>query len=209
MPRFTVIFRKSEGARFLSHLDLMATFEYAVRRARLPVELSEGYNPRPRLSAASPLPVGYIGEQEILEIALRENLSPTEIGERLQRAVPRGIQVLAVEPQDPGAKPAASRLWRAIYRVELRSPVPDLPRRLAGLMRRKTIPVEERREAGVRSRDIRPLIHLLEATGGNRELLMTVGIDPSGTVRADQILHLLSIPADGVRVTRERIELQP
>ena len=47
VQKLTVTFRKGEDARFLSHLDLTATLEYAVRRARLPVALSEGFSPRP------------------------------------------------------------------------------------------------------------------------------------------------------------------
>jgi radical SAM-linked protein len=110
MQKLTVTFRKGEGARFLSHLDLTATLEYAVRRARLPVSLSEGFNPRPRLSVAASLEMGYVGEAEILEITLRESVDLAAAGERLGAALPAGIEIIAVEQAELGAKTAASRL---------------------------------------------------------------------------------------------------
>ena len=48
MQKFAVTFRKGDDARFLSHLDLTALLEYAVRRAGLPIYLTEfGYQSRP------------------------------------------------------------------------------------------------------------------------------------------------------------------
>ena len=40
--------------RFLSHLDLVRTFERALRRAHIPVALTEGFHPKPKLSFACP-----------------------------------------------------------------------------------------------------------------------------------------------------------
>lgn len=207
VTRYAVLFRKEEGARFLSHLDLMATFEYAVRRAHLPVELSEGYSPRPRISAASPIPLGYVGENEILEIALREDRSPDEIQRRLQRSVPPGIVILQVQPVPPGVKPAASRVRAAVYRVHLSQPVPGLAERISALLKREVLPIEEIREGRLRARDIRPLLISLRSTDDSRILRMTVRLDSMGTVRPEQLMELLAVPIDGASVVRERIEV--
>ena len=207
MERLRIVFRKGEEVRFLSHLDLMATLEYAVRRARLPVELSKGFNPRPRLSLAAPLPLGYVGEREVLEIVLRESLPPRQILDRLQASVPPGIVILDVEEIAPGQKPAASRLRSADYRIELADEIPSAEEQVADLLSRATLDVEERRDDGVRRRDLRPLLLSLRALDARR-LHMTVQLDSGGTVRPEQILALLSMPTDGARITRERIELK-
>lgn len=205
--RLKIIFRKGEGARFLSHLDLMATLEYAMRRARLPVELSEGFNPRPRMSIAAPLPLGYVGEAEILEIALREPLPAAEVGDRLQAALPPGITIHSVHEMPPSQKLSAARLRSATYRVELSDPVPDLPDRVVGLLGRDTLGVEEHRQDKVRKRDLRPLLLSLEALAENSALQMVVRLDAEGTVRPEQILGLLAIPSDGARIIREKLEV--
>lgn len=205
--RIQLIFRKDGPARFLSHLDLMATLEYAVRRANLPVSLSEGFNPRPRLSAASPLSLGYVGEAEILEIVLRERVESQKLLERLQVALPEGITLVSAGEQPPATKPAASRLESATYRIELDAPAPDLSRRIGALLSRDSVVVEDERDGKVRTRDVRPLILSLEEID-QRRLRVTLRFDPAGSIRPEQVLGLLGISPDGATFVRERIVLR-
>jgi radical SAM-linked protein len=207
VQRLCILFAKGDLARFLSHLDLMATFEYAARRAGLPVELSEGFNPRPRMAAAAPLALGYLGEEEILEIVLREPLPLTEVRDRLQATTPPGISILAAEEMPPGRKSAASRLQSAIYRVDLPGPVPDLAARVERLLRSARLEVEEPHRDRVRRRDLRPLLLSLTALDANA-LRLAVRLDGEGTIRPEQILALMSIPAGGARIVREKIALR-
>lgn len=208
MQKLTVTFRKGERARFLSHLDLTAMLEYAVRRARLPVSLSEGFSPRPRLSVAASLALGYVGEAEILEITLRESVDPTAAAERLRAVLPDGIEIISVEQADLGAKTAASRLRSAVYRIDLKVPVENLPQRVDELLLRPSLEVEEPREGHIRRRDLRPMILRLEALTPS-SLHLTVRMDGEGSVRPEQVLKLMELPTEAVRVTRERIVLAP
>lgn len=205
--RYLVVFRKGPEARFLSHLDLQATLEYAMRRAGLPVELSEGFNPRPRYSLVAALPLGYLGEQELLELTLREPLIPNDVGTRLAAALPDGIEVMEVEQVLSGAS-AASRLRSATYRIVPIEPVPDLEARCVSLLARATVEIEEERSGAVRRRDIRPLILSLVALpdGGIR---LTVRLTTEGSVRPDEVVRTLGLDPIGVTVTRESIEIAP
>ena len=56
--------------RFLSHLDLVRTFERALRRAHIPVALTEGFHPKPKLSFACPLAVGITSQAEYGDVCL-------------------------------------------------------------------------------------------------------------------------------------------
>jgi radical SAM-linked protein len=208
MQKLTVTFRKGEGARFLSHLDLTATLEYAVRRARLPVSLSEGFNPRPRLSVAASLALGFVGEAEILEITLRESVDLAAAGERLGAALPAGIEIIAVEQAELGAKTAASRLQSAVYRVKLPALIDDLPQRVNALPQRRSLDVEEPRDGHIRRRDLRPMILALDALT-LQSLHLEVRMDSEGSARPEQVLTLMDVPTEGVRITRERIVLAP
>lgn len=202
--RLHVIFRKGEGTRFLSHLDLQSTLEFSMRRARLPLAFTEGFSPRPRMSLVAPLPLGYVGEREILEITLSEPLPPDEVLARLQAAVPGGITIREVVEVPAEGKSAASKLLSASYTVELGEPVADLPERLAGLLARRSIEIEEERDRVTRTRDLRPAILALQADG-DRSFRLTAGYD-GGTVRPEQILDLLDLPR-GARITRTDIAL--
>jgi radical SAM-linked protein len=206
MTHIRLLFRKEESARFLSHLDLMATLEYGMRRARLPIELSAGFTPRPRMSLGAALPLGHLGEEEVLEIELREPLVADEVVRRLGDALPPGIVLFAGWELPAGAKSAASSVHGAVYRVELPDPAPDLAARAGSLLTREHIELEEQREDGTRTRDVRPLILEIEPLGP-AALRLTVRLTPDGSVRPESVLDLLGIPREGARIIRERLIL--
>ena len=58
-------FAKRGMMRFISHLDLMRLFQRAARRAALPVTISKGFSPHPRISIQPALKLGM--ESDALE----------------------------------------------------------------------------------------------------------------------------------------------
>jgi len=66
--RIRVKFAKTEPMRFTSHLDLYRAWERLLRRADVPLVFSQGYNPRPRIQLAAPLPLGITSNCEIIDI---------------------------------------------------------------------------------------------------------------------------------------------
>jgi radical SAM-linked protein len=206
--RYLITFSKAGQARFLSHLDLQATIEYALRRAALPVQLSEGFNPRPRYSVVTALSLGQRGERELLELTLRDDLPPSEVGSRLRAALPEGIDVLATEPLPMGSGPVAVRLRSARYRIELAEPISGLADRVATTLARQSIDIEEERNGRLRARDIRPLILAMEADG-EHSLRLVISLTNEGSVRPDEILRQLGIDPSGTAITRESIEIDP
>jgi radical SAM-linked protein len=151
----------------------------------------------------APLPLGYTGEREILEILLSEPLQPEEVRERLNAAVPRGIAIREVIEVPSEGKSAASKLLSASYTVELPRPVEDLGQRLAALLEEPSIEIDEERDRTIRRRNIRPLILTLEAESSS--VFSLTAAYEGGTVRPEQILDLLGIPRDGARITRGEI----
>jgi len=79
--------------RFISHLDLMRLFMRALRRAGLPIKMTEGFNPHPKLSIKRALKLGVESDNEEAVIVLKELISPEEFKERLQKQLPQGIQI--------------------------------------------------------------------------------------------------------------------
>jgi uncharacterized protein (DUF2344 family) len=68
--RIRAEFAKTEAMRFTSHLDLYRAWERLLRRAGLPLQFSQGYNPRPKLQLAAPLPLGMTSQVEIIDFWL-------------------------------------------------------------------------------------------------------------------------------------------
>ena len=93
-------FSKTDGARFISHLDLMRTATRALKRAEVPVYYTQGFNPHPYLVFSPPLSLGVISRCELLDIRLDTPLSTDEVKKMLVGAFPDGIEVLDVyEPE--------------------------------------------------------------------------------------------------------------
>lgn len=88
---------KDRDIRFISHLEYVRTIERAIRRAKLPAAYSEGFNPHLKFSLASALGVGVVSYTEFVEIELAEPMEVELAAKALDKALPRGIRVLAAD----------------------------------------------------------------------------------------------------------------
>lgn len=88
-----LLFSKTGRAKYISHLDLMRTFQRAFQRADLTIKHTEGFNPHPFISILLPLSLGFSSQCEILEFQLLEDIAPGEVPARLNAVLPEGIAV--------------------------------------------------------------------------------------------------------------------
>ncbi|MFA5356571.1 MAG: TIGR03936 family radical SAM-associated protein [Candidatus Omnitrophota bacterium] len=98
--RMEFTFAKKGTMRFISHLDLMRLFMRAVRRAGLPVKMSEGFSPHPRLSMKRALKLGVESDNEEAAFVLREQVAPGEFRDKLQKQLPEGIYIREAYSQE-------------------------------------------------------------------------------------------------------------
>ena len=91
------VFAKKGPMRYISHLDLMRLLMRAMRRAELPIKISEGFNPHPKLSIRRALKLGLESENEEATIILREPLKPEDFKNRLRGQLPAGIIIKEAE----------------------------------------------------------------------------------------------------------------
>lgn len=206
VQRILFRFRKEGPARFLSHRDLMRLFERALRRAAIPLRMTEGYNPHPRFSIAFALPLGMEADEEVLEVQLREPLSAAEAHQRLSAQMPDGLVIRSAQALPKGVR---ARVRSVVYEAELPADVPCTPQAIEALLTRETIPVERVTRKGRRSLDLRPALMALDLEG--RRLRMQIRVDPGGTPRPTEVLEALLGPAGagqaGPRLRRTRVHL--
>ena len=84
-------FSKKNRAAFLSHLDIMNVFERSMQRAGIPVDFTEGFNPKPRLQFVQPLFLGFSSSTEYGAVILRKKTSPEEFIEKVTPKLPQDI----------------------------------------------------------------------------------------------------------------------
>jgi len=83
--------------RYISHLDLMRLFMRAMRRADLPLKMTEGFSPHPKLSLKRALKLGVESEQEEASIVLKFPVAPEDFKQKLQKQLPEGISLKDVQ----------------------------------------------------------------------------------------------------------------
>ena len=115
--RVRIRFRKEGDLRLISHRDLVRTFERLFRRVGLPLGMSEGFHPKPRMSFPSALSLGIAGAAEVVELELCEELAAQEIQQSLTAAAPAGLVIDEVRLLNEGERKA--QLERVQYEIEI------------------------------------------------------------------------------------------
>jgi radical SAM family uncharacterized protein/radical SAM-linked protein len=152
--------------RFLSHLETTRLWERVFRRSGLPVQYSEGYHVRPRISYSPPRPVGVASESEYLDARLRIS-DPELIGDRLSQLVPDDMAILAVSSVERDVPSLDGSIERYDYVVTFDGMVPDLEARCQELLARDTVEVtrtKKSRQGGMHKKvvDIKSSVASLE-----------------------------------------------
>lgn len=95
---FRIAFAKKGRMIFISHLDLQRLFHRAARRADLPLVMSQGFSPRPKISFKRALKLGVESEAEEASFQVgAAAISPEDFGKRLQAQLPEGIIINNIE----------------------------------------------------------------------------------------------------------------
>src|ERR1019366_544453 len=145
LQKVEIRFEKSEAIRFISHHDLMRAMMRAVRRAGLPVRLTEGYNPRSRIVFPVALEVGIASLDEVAEIEFDQWLDTQDVFRRLDSVFPPGLKLKAV--QEMPLLRAGRIPERVIYLLHLQEAGLQLPpESLAKLLEAATLPFQRPRE---------------------------------------------------------------
>ncbi len=215
-----LLFSKTERARYISHLDLMRTFQRSFLRADLQVKHTEGFNPHAYVSLPLPLSVGFSSQCEILEFGVPQGTNYEDIPGRLTRALPDGIQVHTCYDVSRPIK----QLVYVNYALSLcydKGTPPDAESLIRDLLGQETFIIDKKSKkakSGMVQLDLIPLIHSVKYqntpnTLGLDLILMAQnpGLNPSLLIGAISSLHPILAP-DYVSYHRKDIldkELQP
>src|SRR4051794_35457701 len=95
--RVRVRFTKQDDLRWISHRDLMRTWERLFRRAGVNMSMTEGFHPKPRINFPSALAVGVAGLDELIEIDLAETHTADSLRSAIESQLPPGMQLGEIE----------------------------------------------------------------------------------------------------------------
>lgn len=208
--RLRIVFAKKEAVKYIGHLDLMLAWERALRRARIPLAYSQGFNPRPKIQAASSLPLGSIGTAEVLDIIVTEPLDLSTARDRISQALPAGIAIQAIE-EVPLKEPALQQLLRqADYTVTVETDLSAeiVTERIQTLLAAPEVWLTRRRKKRQERFNLRPLIHQLRlqsVENGEAVLIMRLDAGQFGNLRPRDLLKALELADRWFRVVRTQL----
>jgi len=191
-----VRYAKRGKMRFASQLDVARAFERGVRRAGLPIAYSSGFTPHPKISYAGGVPTGVASEAEYLSLTLTNRAEADAVRERLNAALPDGIDVIAVT-EDSGGLPA-SRLTASQWQIALPGlPADDVVPVVDEFLALTEAPVERLTSKGLRRMDARAAVVSLEVCSpeGGTALSMVVR-HTVPAVRPEDVLNALRNVSD-------------
>lgn len=187
-------FSKMGRAKYISHLDLSSVMIRAMKRTRLPIWQTEGFNPRTYVTFMLPLSLGQEGLHEAMDFRLTEDVPYEEVQRRLNDALPPDIRVTSVTvPKDKNTDITAAR-YQIISSAD--------PEKLSALLEKEQINVEKRTKKGSAIVDLKPLITAPELTGDTLRVTLPAG----NTFNINPTLLFEAYSAEyGEKVTRLRI----
>ena len=168
MSKYRLVFEKTGRAKYISHLDLMRTFQRAFLRANLPVRHTEGFNPHPHISIVLPLPLGCESRCELLDFEPGADYPLETLPARLNAVLPEGIRCLSVAERR--LKPAALKYLRCMLSLEYDAGAPA-PENLLAFWAQEQIPIQKKTKRGQGVLDIRPHIREIDVQRAGAHVL--------------------------------------
>ncbi len=163
MGKLRLVFAKEGRAVYISHLDLLRTFQRVFIRQGLVLRHSQGFHPHPILSFALPLPLGQSSQCELLDFEVTEDMNGGDLPEKLNPFMPEGIRAVACYvPQRP-----IRQLERLRCQVDLvydAGTAPEAPAAVTDLLLGESVVIEKRtKRRDLAEVDLRPMLFRLEA----------------------------------------------
>ncbi len=202
-------FAKRDRLCWISHHDLLRCLERLLRRARIPIAQTQGFNPRPRLSFALALALGIEGRREVVDMDLEHFVTPGDLLDLLRRNSPEGLDWLEAVTLAPSTPPpeaieahyslaVAPERWPAVrYALDLFLAAP------AWLHTRE-------RPGRVRSFDLRSCLVRGDFTESGL-LRFVLKVERDGSARPEEIvaaLGLEDLTLGGGRIVRDDVVLR-
>ena len=199
MSKLRLLFIKEAQASYISHLDLLRTFQRAFPRTELDIKHSQGYHPHPIISIVLPLPVGQSSDCELLDFEVTQDTDGS------------GLRVLDCYP---AVRPVRELTYlRADLTLEYDNGVPENAAAcLTELLGRQELVIQKRtKRKDLADVDIAPMIKDFSFTEGEGVVTGTVtvlaqnpGLNPQLLEKAVE-RYLPELTPDFLRVRRRAI----
>jgi len=205
--RFRIYYSKKGPLRFTSNLDMQKIWERTMRRAGQKLSYSLGFHPQPHIQQASPLPLGFESQTEIVDIWLENRVSDSVLQiSDLQCFCPLGLTINQIHEIKIKDNTLQNCVFASNYQITFLNSIEKkyLEEVVAQLKQNEII---QRTKRG-KKYNLRPLINTIHVKDlGNDKfcLFMQLKTMPGATGRPDEVLKELGINPAHTIITRTAI----
>ncbi|MCZ6917345.1 MAG: TIGR03960 family B12-binding radical SAM protein [Gemmatimonadetes bacterium] len=187
---------KGENVRFLSHLDLLRELERTFRRAELPMIYTEGFSPRPKLSAGPPLALGWTSDAEWIDVQLAGEWPQARLESllgSLNACSAAGVDFVLAAAMPPKVTSLVADITTSVYVARFPSPpfdtqLGDLEQAVSAFLAAPSVAIQRVRKGRSKEVDIRPLVHELAVIAYD-QVVLTLATGSDGSVKPTEVLQ--------------------
>lgn len=198
MEKIRIALKKGEATKYVGHLDFGRAIERALRRAKLPVAYSVGFNPHMRLSFGPALGVGIASEAEYVDVEMMETIEASIFSQRLSEKLPPDLALVAAKSVISNASLAAE-LNLAAYRVSVVTrPTPEnivaANKAVAEFQQAESVTYVRRSPKGIKTMDLKTYVvgNVILAVGTDSfEVEFWLRMTSSGAVKPQEVIRAL------------------
>ncbi len=183
----------------------MKLFERAIRRANIPIAMSKGFNPHPKLSIPLALSVGISGKDEVLELELLRSMPPEVFIEQVCLQLPKEISILSGEVIADTEK---GWIRDVLYEVVFDDPECLNTAKINELLQQPSVMVIRSKNGHQKPFDIRPSIQEIMVKP-DRLVVSIKKVENEGMAKPEEVVHSLlgNGKKDGFTITRIKVNL--
>lgn len=185
-----VRFAKTGPAIYHSHHDMIRFWERVAKRAELPMRLTQGFNPRPRIIFPHALGLGITSRHEEVELEFHAGMDTGEVVRRLRATAGDTLEILGAVNLPPVKK--SRQIQASSYRISgWNDGATDMiPKVVEDILASTEITVRRGAPGNERTLDIRPYVGGLAWEADSCCLLLDLVHTPTGSARPDEIAKI-------------------
>jgi len=162
VTKLRIRFEKKGVFRYLNAREIMHVIHRALRRVKIPVIYSEGFNPLPRVSFGFPTPVGVESYDEYFDIELEGPFDPITFKEKINQTLPAGLKVLSGQEVPIGISSIYSSTKGFLYEFNIDEKYAKVfegaEEIFEKIKKSKEYFIEIEGEGGVEKKDLKPFV---------------------------------------------------
>jgi radical SAM-linked protein len=206
MIRTRIYYKKINDLIYTGSLDIQKIWERSFRRAGISIVYSEGFHPQARIQQASPLPLGFWGENEIVDIWLDSFISEETLN-ILKKRVPNGIEIINIEEIDLRAPALQSIVNAADYLIifPVGKEIVNLVEKINRTIRQSELMITKKGKTINLVKLIESLTVFKNEDKKSIEIHMRLKLLPGATGRPEDVLRAININTSDVRIIRKNL----